>query len=788
MRATMTLVWAHRQAWGMRYRLLGIAAILGIAAGLFIGIYSSIDSLYSTRDTYYRQLSAADLEVTFVPSDRANVPDLDDVEGVATWTTRLMSPGQLVLADGSRHASTVITRDLADPAPIDELQVLQGTGLERETPNAVLIERTFADHFGVEPGDALTLKVGNARYDLDVAGIALSPDYLLAPSSPNYFVPLKGAVGVVFAPHRLIADRLNFSLVNSVRVTYAQGADPADVRQRVRERLSERLQIDAVTPRSQQFGSLFLKVDLDAFAIFVPAIILVFLVATVIVGLFLIVRWIAAQKETLGVYMALGYPNRRLVLAQCYPMLLVAVCAAVIAIPVAYATLYDFGLIYADALGMPDPLLAVRPAYLGQGLAGVLLCTFLMAAWPLARVLRLTPQEAVRGVEASRSRGGGGRVMRLVSGLRNHITVFYPLRSLMRGRVVTGLTVISVGLALGVSLSYLIAGDSYLYTIDRGFDRDRWDVSVGFMVPMWSDELGPYRSVDGVSDVEGYLRGNVRLSDDGSREPALLTGVPAGTSMRRTNITSGRGLQPGDEEAIVLEYNLAQRLGVEPGDRLTVERDDDTFSAQVAGVFSGTTPGAVYAPLETVQRWLDMEDQVTGILLRTSGAPGPVATELRRMDRVASVTPKDELTRKVLDLTSQILSIIYVTTAFSVVVAVIILIASTSFTVMERRQEYGVLRVLGFADGTVRRMLVGEVALLGFMGIVLSMPIGYTIARFLNARLSDAWFLVLTDVSWQSLAVAWLPALVALPLAAAPSVRTILTTPLVQLLRQRRLG
>jgi ABC-type antimicrobial peptide transport system permease subunit len=771
----------------MRYRLLGIAAIAGMAAGIFIGVYSCIDSLYHTRDFFYTKLSMADLEVRFVPTDAANVPDISHLDGVSEWATRLVSPGQLTLEGGSRHAATVITRNLGKPGSIARLQVLRGDTLHPERPNSVLVDRNFADHYGLEPGAELRLAVGNAQYRLTVAGIALSPEFLLAPSSPNYFVPLKGAVGVIFAPQRLVANRLNFSLVNSVLVKYVEGADKNNVMERVRNELSKRLQIDAVTPLAQQFSNLFLKVDLDAFAIFVPAIIIVFVLATIIVGLFLIARWVAAQRSTLGIYMALGYRKGQLVLAQCYPMLAIAVLAMIIAIPVAYLTLYDFGLIYADALGLPTPLLELRPVYMWEGFAGILLCMIVMAAWPLARVLRLTPQEAVRDTPTTEPPGDEGAT-RWLDRLRNQVTFFYPMRSLLRSHLITSLTVVSIGLAIGVSLSYLIAGDSYLYTIDRGFARDDWNLSVGFMVPVWSDELPPYREAGETKRSEGILRGSFRLTRVGKEEPALLTGIAPGKSLRQPNIIQGRDLQIGDDNALVMEYNLAQRMGVTPGGLLTVRHDNDHFSARVVGIFSGTTPGAVYAPLNSVQRWLEMEGQVTGLLMKTKGDTQVIAEKLRGMKRVADVTVKSELTTKVLELTSQILSLIYVTTAFSVAVTLIILIASTSFTVMERRQEYGVLRVLGFTASTVRSMLLIEVVLLALAGIALSLPIGYLITRFLNARLSEAWFLIMTDLSWQSFAVAWLPALAALPVAAIPSVRNVLTTPLLNLVRHRRLG
>ncbi|MGD8708984.1 MAG: ABC transporter permease, partial [Ectothiorhodospiraceae bacterium] len=331
-----TLTWAWRQSWSMRYRLLGIAVILGMSYGMFVGVYSAIRSLYDTRDHYYDVLNVADLEAEVIPADLANVPPLDDVPGVEDYAARLVSPGQLTLPNDERYATTVVTRDLDRDSGIDRLQILDGKPLSPDDPDAVLVDRNFARYHDLHPGDSLHMEMGNAAYDLTVAGIALSPEHLIAPANPNFFLPVKGSVGVVWAPQRLIARRMNFALVNSIVVTYRDGADPAATRQAVRDRLASRLAVESVTPLERQFSHLFMQVDLNAFSIFIPAVIVVFVLATISVGLFLIVRWVAAQKPTLGVLMALGFRKPRLIAAQLVPNVVMALTAIVLGIPIAY--------------------------------------------------------------------------------------------------------------------------------------------------------------------------------------------------------------------------------------------------------------------------------------------------------------------------------------------------------------------------------------------------------------------------------------------------------------------
>src|SRR6202022_2057220 len=99
---------------------------------------------------------------------------------------------------------------------------------------------------------------------------------------------------------------------------------------------------------------------------------------------------------------------------------------------------------YAEALGLPTPQLSLLPRYVGLGTFGVILVLTLASAFPLAGILRLSPQEAVRGER----RATDGRVGRfgtwLTSRFSNPTASRYALRNLARARGTTLLTVFAV--------------------------------------------------------------------------------------------------------------------------------------------------------------------------------------------------------------------------------------------------------------------------------------------------------------------------------------------------------
>lgn len=783
---SVSLKRVHRDTRRMGFRLLGIAAILGMAVGMYVGIHSAIRSLFATRDHYYRALHMADVEIRVVPDDLANVPDFKDIPGVAAWGARLVVPGQLKLAGGARFPTAVVAAPGSNPA-IDTLTVLSGRPLSAARPEDVLIDRNFAADHHVRVGDRLNLKMGNARYDLTVRGIALSPEYLLAPASPNVFMPLKGSMGVIYAPLSLVSRRLGFPLVDSLVFRLKPGvkADAALLKA-LKRRAQSTLSVLEIRPRALFLGHMFLNVDLGAFSIFIPAVLVIFLLAALVVGFFLIYRWIEAQRQTLGVFLALGYTRRRLLAVELYPVALIAAAAMTIAAPAALLVLKDFAGSYSDAVGLPPPMLAIDPVIALHGIVALLAIVLAMAAWPLASVLRLSPAAAIRGnLTASAPRSG--RENRLLKVLRHHPRILFPVRNVLRGRRTGAMTVVAVALAIGVSIAYFVAADSFTTAIARSYTADRWNVAVDFLVPVWRDELGAFRHDPDIRRIEGVLQGPARLEANGRSQPARISSYTPGTTMRRPALTRG-GLPTAPNGGIVLEHKLAASLGLRVGDTLRLISEDRSFRVRVAGIFSGAIPGTAYAPLAAVQLWMDMPNQLTGLLLHMRSPSAAALAALARLPHVGAITPKNQLVAKVEEISQEAVTIIYLAAAFSITVSMIILIASGTFTVSERREQYTTLRTLGFSDRAVGQFVSIELCLLGILGAVLAVPFGCGMAGYLVGRLSQAWFQVGSHITWGDILVPTLPLLVILPLSAIAPVLAVVKVPLAEALKERRYG
>jgi ABC-type lipoprotein release transport system permease subunit len=448
--------------------------------------------------------------------------------------------------------------------------------------------------------------------------------------------------------------------------------------------------------------------------------------------------------------------------------------------------LYGFGTDYAHALGLPKPNLSLRAAPVIQGYLGLLAILGIATLIPLRSILKMTPREAVRG-NTQDVGGVASKVSARLGRLSGSVAWRYAMRNLQRGKGLALMSVVAIALSLGAALSYFVSLTSFEQSIVKRFAADDWNVAVDFLAPVWTDELAKLKATAGVARTDPYLRGAIKVQKDAKVEPSFLLGIDPASRVRDLRMIAGRALRGSDRDAIVLERKTASTLGVNVGDEVSIDVRDKVWKAKVVGVFSGVLPGESYAPLADAQAWFDMADQVTGAFLKTDARFGP-ADALYQLDRVGRVTSKATLVTEFVDHLKEIAGIVYLAFGFSLVVAVLFLFSTTAYGVLRRLPEYSTLRTIGFADGTVLKMIMTEVAAIGAVGTLVAVAAGIAISYGLNDVLSQAWFQVDTTVTAKDLFLVLLPALIFFPLTAIPPFRSIVRAGMVPTLRRRAFG
>jgi putative ABC transport system permease protein len=203
----------------------------------------------------------------------------------------------------------------------------------------------------------------------------------------------------------------------------------------------------------------------------------------------------------------------------------------------------------------------------------------------------------------------------------------------------------------------------------------------------------------------------------------------------RVTILSGRKLVAGDRRAAMLGKVLAANLGKRIGD--TIEIYAQPF--KIVGIFESFSVyenGAVFLPLEEMQKLIGREHRVTGyVVLSTHPGDRTAIDDLKRqieaLDPSVQATPTAEFVANISQIRVTRAGA-WITSAIALFMGAIGILNTMVASVVERAREIGVLRALGWRRLRVVRMVICEASALSLGGAAAGALFGALLLQLLS--------------------------------------------------------
>ncbi|MBE0684329.1 MAG: ABC transporter permease [Anaerolineales bacterium] len=207
----------------------------------------------------------------------------------------------------------------------------------------------------------------------------------------------------------------------------------------------------------------------------------------------------------------------------------------------------------------------------------------------------------------------------------------------------------------------------------------------------------------------------------------------------RDGLVSGEFLTADDREGILIGYPLAESLGLEVGDQLTLlvntsDGDVDEQNFRVRGVFStGTSAydkGIVFLPLAKAQAFSGAENHASMIfiLLHDREQADAVADAIQGEGyQVKTWSEMNELLVLVNDFSNAYLMIINL---IVLGVTATVIINTLLMSVFERTREIGILTAIGMKGRQIIALFLAEASLLALGGIAFGSLMGWALSAY----------------------------------------------------------
>ena len=492
------------------------------------------------------------------------------------------------------------------------------------------------------------------------------------------------------------------------------------------------------------------------------------------------------QVTQIGIMKTVGGRRSQISFVYMAFILVLGILAFAIAVPVAYQV--SFGLM--DFLSIKLNMVVqghrlIPQVVLIQG--GLALIVPQVAAFlPIWQGSGLSVKDALSG-SARNLNPSNGWLDHLLARIR---WLSRPMRISVRnvfrrkGRLILTLVTLTMGGAVFIAtFNVRVSLNQYVAQLSHYF---RADVNLTLNRPYRIAEIdNMLTGLPGIKRVEGWAgaRAEMVMADGTSGESVSLLAPPANSDLVKPIMLEGRWIEPGDQNAIVLnDLFVSEYPQVHIGDTLKLKVNGDDKDFVVVGFFrfAGKVAGLLaYTNYDYLSELINQPNQATSfrIVADQKGLNNDqqlvLAKTIEARLRIYNVDINDITTG--FDMSSTAADGFNVLTGFllflaslTAMVGSIGLAGTMSMNVMERTREIGVMRAIGASNRTLMNMVIVEGTLIGMISWILGCLLAFPMSKILSDTVSQAIFsspsnLALTPTGF----IIWLAAVLILSILAS---------------------
>ena len=728
-----------REIKRLRAQVLAIALVIAGGVAAIVLSVGSFRSLEETRNAYYERYAFADVFATARRAPKSLAGQLVAIPGVAAVDVRIAKLALLDIPNFDEPATGqfISLPEIGEPN-LNRLIVRFGRLPEPTRTDEVVVNESFASAHGFTVGSRFAAILNGRKQELVVVGMVLSPEFLYA-IGPGDRSPDDRRFGIIWMPEKALANAYDLDgAFSSVSVKLLPGASEPEVIKRV-DALLDPYGGAAAYGRKDQTSHAWSDHGLDMLknmARTLPPIFL--LVAGFLVNLTLS-RLVALEREEIGLLKAMGYSNTAI--AGHYIKLIGIIVFIGVAIGSAlgaWAGIRVTGL-FREIMRFPFLVFVQSPDLYIAAAVVSLFAAMVGAGQALRDVVRLPPAVAMQPPVPPRfhhllpARFAFNRSFSQSGTMTLRNIVHHPVR--------TALTVIGMALATGILIVSLFTRDAIEGLIDvTYFMADRQDATISFVEKRPREVTLQIARLPGVLAVEANRQVPIRIRHENFERRVMLSGKPRDADLSRIiDMDLNHVILP--EVGLAISSYLAKILHVQQGD--TVEVD----------LLDGERRTVVLPVVALVEDYFDIQAMMDSDALSRLMREAPVIDSVNisvdpsKLDRlykavkempVVSGMGSQHASLAMFRATSAVIvttmSVVYA--GLAAIIAFGIVYNSARISLSERARELASLRVLGFTQGEVLRILLLELGLLTLLAQAPGWAIGFGLSWFMRLQLA----------------------------------------------------
>ena len=777
-----------------------IIIVLGVA--VFIGAYGAYLNLNNSYDTSFDRLNMADYWITLDYIEQRAAREINEIPGV-------IAQGRIVdevfLNMGDEHAEQVVGRVISLPPNehprLNDILVVSGSYFSSASGREILAEKHFADYHKLVPGDWLTIERGDSKARFKIAGVVISPEYIWVAKSAQEPWTTPRTFGVLFMSEATAEQLFNMKgIFNEISFTIEQDIVHSEVIEEVKQilhghhikRLTSRddpiiirtREIDVIhgvrtaymIERKDQLSNKLLRMDIEGLAQMALLFPILFLTMASLSIYILLNRLVESQRIQIGIMQALGYSKAMILFHYLGFSLFAGITGSLLGAGLGHFIADNLTVVYAAQLNMPFTVVEPHWDIIVIGIIIGIAIPLIAGLFPAWSATKMRPAEAMR---ADTPAFGRRTFLEIILPFLSRLPymIKLPLRNVFRNvrrSLFMAMGVASAVTLILVSLSFV---DAMEKTLDTQFERiENYDAVIIFQGRGSATTASFIKHLEGVQHAEAVLEMPYRIRYEDRMSDSSVMGLPDNASLYKLPTQEGDYISV-KEGGVLIPISLKEKLGVEIGDILKLEPIVGTVGEtekQLIGIVDTPFASKVFMPLREAQEMLRTPGVATSVMLTFNEQPSyNLIKRLYNLPQTASIQFAEDTRNFINELMGFFWVFIGIMLIMGVTLGVAIIFNGVTTNILQRKREIAIMRAIGLSRTRLTLILALENLVIGCMGVIIGIPLGYYISGYFMATQDTEIFSMSTVIFPRTYIIAAISAFIILLLSHIPAIKQI---------------
>ena len=729
-----------RTAKVYKVQFISMILLIALGIGVFVGFNAEWVTIGRDTETFFNDCGFADYRI--IDEDGISSADVDkirDIEGVS-GVSRFLSVNADVKDSGNQLALTV-----TESEHTSGFVLMEGEEYDRWDPEGFWLMDKYAELNGIEPGDKLTVTFEDMEFTGTVRGLIESAEYLICVRDESQVMPDFNTYGYVYASPAMLRkviekeireeepdiddDVMSMAVKEVCDETFCQvnvnsSMDKQDIQAAVDEALGRSLMIltkDENISYAESRGEMNEGRTMGAV---LPVLFLAIAILTMITTMN---RITISEKTQIGTLKALGFRDGRIIRHYTAYAVVISVIGSALGIVMGYL-LCRMVMSQDGMMGtyfvMPDWTIHI-PVWIWAIVALIVALTIFIGYLSVRDLLRGTAAETLRPYTPRHIH----RLLLEGTALWNRMNfgTKWNLRDIFRHKSRSAMSFIGT---FGCMLM-LVASFGMNQTMDNFLDTF-YDGTAAYASKIFmSSDAENSDAIKLAEDLDGDYSASVSAKIG---DKTLSVDVYNVAHELYRFIDEDSAIIPLPDEGALICKRLARDFGVKAGDTVTIEPygTDESYEILISGINGSLT--------ESISMNEDYAEEI-----------GLTGSEAYKINSVYTMTDKAQIgtgsnitsvqsKQDIIDSFDAFMEIFYffiiVLIVASVLLCLIVLYNLGIMSYMERYREMATLKVLGFRNKAIGRLLISQNLWIAVAGTLLGIPAGIWALKYLMDMLA----------------------------------------------------